>query len=120
MKQSINIIIEKGADAGKVFHITMPNAFESEALLMNILSSMSKGDQSDGNIFRLTSTNEGRIIWNGLIDFVTYTEGAIPRGIDAEDIKDPSTLITIKGAVLSEFLNILSDDEIDAEGTAEQ
>lgn len=101
--------IDAGSDAGKVFEITMPDAYRGEAILMKILTLISDNTTNKKDIFQLTSTDEGVRLWDSLIDFVKIVPVDIPRNIDKDDITSPMTLINLKTEVFNMILGFTSN-----------
>lgn len=107
--KSKQITIDDGPDAGKTFEITMPDAFRGEELFMRIMALCSGSANGNQIMQSLTSTNEGREIWNSLINLVKIVMPAATRKIDKEDIESPQTLIKLKSQALEMFMAFISE-----------
>lgn len=103
------ITIESGPDAGKVFELTMPDAFRGEDLFIKIMSVCSTADGSDEISKRLMATEDGRKVWYSLLDFVKIIPNTMARSIDKNDIESPQTLIRLRTEVLNLLMGFITE-----------
>lgn len=112
MREYKIIEIDKGRDIGKRFEITEPDAFTGESLFIRLIGACGNIKSTDGMIKSLMSTDDGRIIWNELINFVKIfpsENSEVSRKLIKEDIEDYQTLIKLRTESLNLILNFTQE-----------
>lgn len=103
------ITIETGADAGKTFEITMPDAFRGEDLFMRIMSLCAGTKNNNSLLQKLMATDEGRSILNSMLDFIKIVMPIATRKIDKEDIELPQTLLRLRTEALGMLMDFITE-----------